>query len=54
MSEASQTIYHELTEALSEKSINLSRGEYRDLIENLQGHLQCIIDALDEEDKAGE
>lgn len=54
MTAATQAAYDKAQRAIDDAGNGLARDDYRDFIEELRGHLSCVIDCLDEEDKANE
>lgn len=46
-----QTIYNKVINQASDLSMNLSKADYREFIEELEDHFNCLRMALDEEEE---
>lgn len=51
MNAKTQKAYDAAQEAIGEASTKLSRGEYKDFLDELSSHLQCLIDCWNEEEQ---
>lgn len=52
MNKATQAAYDKAQEAIGDASTKLSRGDYKEYLEELKAHLQCLIDCWEEEEGA--
>ena len=51
MNKKTSSIYNELQNEISRKTASLSPGDYKEVLDELAAHIECLIDCWKEENE---